>query len=577
MTASNVIYNADSKQIHAASYSVDIPTDRPFLFIKDADGRALMDLFYPSAVNSTIGQDDAAAVEPWQIEIREDCVTLYTHITSPIWRRKQVELNCYADRMVFQVEVEGQGSLTDVHYFGGYCSAFIRWGSGFFWSGQRFNQAFNPEPNTSERWFLPPSTSMEIDMTGVPLPGRDDWFFTPPPFCYAFETELNWMGLGIACPPGQNQYSAYRYHGREGAFHLSLSYEGQTRVEHRLRLPAVEINFAPDAYAVLADHTASLRHKQYVPDRRSTPLPEWWSQPIYCGWGSQCYLSAVGGGRAPDYATQENYEGFLAALAQRGILPGTVVIDDKWQRTYGLNDVDTQKWPDLPGFIRQQHAQDRHVLLWLKFWDPEGLSPSMCVRNTAGHPVSVDPTNPAFEACLRDSVRNMLAPDGYGADGFKIDFSARIPASPSLTRSGSQWGLELMRQYLWIVYEEAKKIKPDALIIAHTPHPYLADVVDMIRLNDINVGKDICTAMIHRQKVATIACPSALIDTDNWPMTDRESWRKYLELQPRLGVPALYFATHLDNTREPLEEEDVQRLIEVWQAYRASSQKVELL
>ena len=61
-----------------------------------------------------------------------------------------------------------------------------------------------------------------------------------------------------------------------------------------------------------------------------------------------------------------------------------------------------------------------------------------------------------------------------------------------------------------------------------------------------------------------------MIDTDNWPMTDRESWRKYLELQPRLGVPALYFATHLDNTREPLEEEDVQRLIKVWQAYRAA-------
>ncbi len=576
MPARTVTYNADTKQIFAAMYSVDVPTDRPFVCVKDTDGKTMMDLFYPSSVNSTIGQDEAAAIDPWQIEIREDCVILYTHILSPIWRRKHVEILCYADRIIYQIEVEGQGNLTDVNYFGGYCSAFLRWGSGFFWSGQRFQQAFTPEPNTSEQAYHSPSTNLMIDMIGVPLPGRDDWFFTPPPFCYAFEHEAAWLGLGVACPPGQNQYSAYRYHGRDNAFYLSLSYEGQTRVEHRLRLPSIEINFGVDAYAVLSDHADSLRRKQYAPDRRGTPIPEWWSRPIYCGWGSQCYLSSINGGRAPDHATQVNYEGFLAALEERGIFPGTVVIDDKWQRTYGFNDVDLQKWPDLPGFIRQQHAQDRHVLLWLKFWDPEGIAPSMCVRNTAGHPVALDPTNPAFEACLRESIRTMLSPNGYDADGFKIDFSARAPASPSLTRYGSAWGLELMRQYLWIVYDEAKKVKPDALVIAHTPHPYLADVVDMIRLNDINIGKDICAAMIHRQRVAAIACPSALIDTDNWPMTDRKSWRAYLELQPRLGVPALYFATHLDNTREPLEEEDVQRLIEVWKTYSATLQKVEM-
>src|SRR5690606_31690648 len=119
-----------------------------------------------------------------------------------------------------------------------------------------------------------------------------------------------------------------------------------------------------------------------------------------------------------------------------------------------------------------------------------------------------------YEARLRTAVRNMLSPDGYDADGFKIDFTARIPSGYGLRIHEEVWGLELMRRYLSIIYSEAKQTKPDALIIAHTPHPYLADVVDMIRLNDINMDKDVNRAMLHRAKVAMLACPEAIIDTD---------------------------------------------------------------
>jgi hypothetical protein len=576
MTQTELSFDPQHHRILAPCYQLEFPSDRPFLFFMDHQGHTLMELFYPSAVNSTAGLDDAAALSEWQVRADGEALVLTNEITSALWASKRVEVFCYPDRLSYAITVEGEGNLTDVRYFGGYSSAIVRWGSGFFWSGQCFRQAFNPEPNTREQNYLSPASNLVIDMMGVPLPGRDDWFFTPPPFCYSFEIPDGWLGLSIACPPGQNQYSAYRYHGREGAFHLSLSYEGQTRVKGTYRLPEVQINFGLDAYAVLDDHARQLRRMGYAPDAQRVAA-DWWSLPIYCGWGSQCYLAAVDGARAPDYATQVNYEGFLRALEQRGINPGTIVIDDKWQHTYGQNDVDLQKWPDLPGFIRDQHFVGRHVLLWLKFWDPEGLPPEACVRNAAGLPVAVDPTNPLYEECLRDSVRNMLSESGYGADGFKIDFSARAPASPGLSRSGSEWGLELMRRYLWIVYDEAKRVKPDALIIAHTPNPYLADVVDMIRLNDINTGRDVIAAMRHRQRVAAIACPRALIDTDNWPMTDRATWRAYLEVQPELGVPALYFATHMDNTREPLTEEDILRLIDVWKVYCSTRRQVELI
>jgi hypothetical protein len=107
-------------------------------------------------------------------------------------------------------------------------------------------------------------------------------------------------------------------------------------------------------------------------------------------------------------------------------------------------------------------------------------------------------------------------------------------------------------------------------VIAHTPHPYLADVVDMIRLNDINVGKDVNAAMQHRARIAQLACPDALIDTDNWPITDLAAWRRYLPLQIQLGVPALYCVTEIDTTGEPLEESDYALVRDLWAQYRAA-------
>ncbi|MDF2814826.1 MAG: family 31 glycosyl hydrolase, alpha-glucosidase, partial [Paenibacillus sp.] len=163
-------------------------------------------------------------------------------------------------------------------------------------------------------------------------------------------------------------------------------------------------------------------------------------------------------------------------------------------------------------------------------------------------------------------VRRMLsqADGAYNADGFKIDFSARIPSGPGIRLHGNTWGLELMKLYLFILYDEAKKVKQDALIMSHTPHPYLADVVDMIRLNDINTGKPVNRAMTHRAKVAAAALPNAVIDTDNWPIANKATWREYVRLQPELGVPSLYYASHIDSTQEPLTEDDYALIRESW-------------
>ncbi|MBN2047000.1 MAG: hypothetical protein JW750_04070 [Anaerolineaceae bacterium] len=548
-------------------YELVFHADRPFVTLKTPDGQVLFDLFAASAVHAAQGRDDCTRMGEW-VRGEQDGAAVFTlRLESAFWQSKTVRFLCEPERFTYALEVEGKGDVSEVQYFGGYFSAIPRWGSGFFPSAQGVLRGFFPEPETAENHYFSPDSSAKIDLIGVPLPGRGDWFFTPPPFCYAFEyNDTSWIGAGLEAPAEQNYYHQLTYRGQPGGFYLSLLYEGKPSIDGRYALPSIGFDFASTEYEALAKHVAALRRQGLVPAAAHKARPDWWHAPIFCGWGSQCYLASLEGGRAPDFSRQALYDGFLSALDAHDVNPGVVVLDDKWQASYGENEVDPEKWPDLPGFIAAQHAQGRKVLLWLKAWDPEGLPAEECARNAAGLPIAFDPTHPKFEARLRASVRRMLSAEGYDADGFKIDFTARIPVGPGIQLYGEARGLELMKAYLRILHEEAKAVKSDALIMAHTPHPYLADVLDMIRLNDINTGQPVNPAMIHRARVASIACPNAVIDTDNWPMPNRTAWREYLPLQAELGVPSLYFATHIDATGEPLEEEDYQLIRETWAA-----------
>ena len=556
-------------RLKAKAYTLTFAPDRPFVQVHDTHGVQLAELFMLSSVHPLNGRDDTTAIGSWEPTETSDEIVVSLCAASSTWQSKTYRLRCRPHCFQYEIEVQGTGALAEVNYFGGYYSGQVRWGSGFFWSGQQFKQGFNPEPNTEEINHFAPAGGAAIDLMGVPLPGKGGWFFTPPPFCFAFESAHGWVGLGVEAQAGAKRFTEFCYHGRPDGFHLSLSFEGHTAVAGAYELPAIGFYFGHDELSVLSAHVQALARVDIAPQQPARDKPDWWFEPIFCGWGAQCQLAARANGTAPDHARQADYERFLDTLGQNGINPGTVTIDDKWQTTYGDNAVDENKWPDLSGFIAHQHAAGRRILLWLKLWDSEGLPADECITNARGLPLSVDPSNPKFESRLRAQVRRMLGSASYNADGFKIDFSARIPSGPGIRTFGDSWGLELMKRYLGIIYDEAKRAKPDALVITHTAHPYLADVVDMIRLNDLNRGTDIARAMKHRARIAAIACPDALIDTDNWPMTDKATWRAYTQLQPELGVPSLYYTSHIDSTGEALDAGDYELIREVWARYRA--------
>ena len=123
---------------------------------------------------------------------------------------------------------------------------------------------------------------------------------------------------------------------------------------------------------------------------------------------------------------------------------------------------------------------------------------------------------------------------------------------------------------------KSKKSNPEALVITHAPHPGFADVTDMIRLNDMLRLDDpgplpaasVVQQMRYRARVASAAMPDVLVDTDDWCVPDKRTWRAYLEEKPSLGVPSLYYATHLDLSGEALDEDDYAALRRIWSDWR---------
>lgn len=525
-----------------------------------AEGKVLAQLSLLSAFDRVDAVDETLAVE-----VRRDGDTIEIERRSTIWARAGATVECRRDSVAVRTWVEGDGVLRDVQLLGG---RFLTTGpTGFFPSGTDAERLFTPNPGDPGRLVLSAGERAVIGVSGDSAPGRGNWFFTPAPLFFALDD----LGIGLVAPVDELTFVQVEFCPSDRGFHLALDYEGHTRVEGRFEAPTIVLRAAADPYEGIRLHRDDLP----LPERTAADAP-WWREPIFCGWGAQCHLAAHDGRPAPAHATQENYDAFLAVLDRHGVAPGTVVIDDKWQTAYGTNEPDATKWPDLRSWIAARHQAGQHVLLWWKAWDPEGVDPELCIRTPEGVPVAMDPTNPKTRELLQSSLAAMLSAEGLDADGLKVDFTARTPSGAALTLHGETWGIALLHELLAVVYAAAKAAKRDALVITQTPHPSFVDVSDMIRLNDMlrlddaSAYPPVVPQMRHRAAVARAACPELLVDTDDWAVPDKRTWREYLELKPELGVPSLYYATHLDVSGEALDEDDYAALRRTWDRWRAA-------
>ncbi|HET7138219.1 MAG TPA: hypothetical protein VFI04_07670 [Gaiellaceae bacterium] len=545
--------------VEREGYRLELAADGRRAVLTRPDGEHWLTLSLLASFDRTDARDESVS---WQATADDATITIERRSTA--WDRAGVTLTCGERSLELRAWVEGSGRLADVHLLGGRSLHGPK--TGLFRTGTSCTTLFSAGADEPAKLLRGADEEVVLGVSGDGELGRGHWFLTPPPLFLAFrrDDEERWLGLGLEAPVERLRFVQAVHRPGDRAFHLVLEHEGHTAVDGRFEAPAVVLTPG------LASPYDGVRAQ--AEPREPREQPAWWRGAIFCGWGAQCQLASTGLGRAPDLSTRANYDTFLAALGEHGVLPPTIVIDDKWQRTYGRNEPDEDKWPDLRGWIAARHDEGRRVLLWWKAWDPEGLPDELCVRRPDGAPVAVDPTAPGTAALMREVMHELLAPGGLDADGLKVDFTAQTPSGESLAVHGRAWGISLLHELLRLVYDGAKEAKPDALVITHTPHPAFADVTDMVRLNDMLRLDDpgplrpgtVVPQMRHRAAVAAAAIPGVLVDTDDWTIPDLATWRDYLHAKLELGVPSLYYATRLDLTGEQLEEQDYAALRRVF-------------
>lgn len=578
----------DGTTVRAPGYRLEVHPERPRAVLRDAEGRVWTELSLLASLDVVGGRDESYDVAPARVvERTADAVELVVEASSAVWGRKAVHVRCTEGEVEVWATAAGPAPsgarLGEVTLLGG--RAVLPSGAaGTFRSAIRFASLFSPAPTEPVHVVRPATAASSLGVVGDAEPGRLHGIFSPPPLCWALGSrpaagatdvpDGSWWGLSIRAPVGELTMTAVRYDPLDGGFLMRLDYEGHTAAGDAVRTPSVVLRPAAGPWQALADYRDDLVERGLAPSAPE-PGPDWWTAPIFCGWGAQCARAAGTGRPAADLARQDVYDELLGVLDAAGVRSGTIVVDDRWQASYGTGSVDTDHWPDLRGWIAGQHAAGRRVLLWWKAWDPAGLPADECVTDPAGRPVAVDVATPAYRTRLARVVADLLGPDGLDADGFKVDFTQRAPSGESLRAADGPWGIAALHTLLATITAAAKAAKPDALIVTHTPHPSFGDVTDMVRLNDV-LERDVAGAPVpvveqlrFRHRVARAALPGHPIDTDQWPMPDRASWRAYVEVQATLGVPALYYAESIDNSGEALTADDLALVARTWAEYRA--------
>jgi hypothetical protein len=504
----------------------------------------------------------------------EDAFELSATAKSSLWTDRRFEWRFFPDHIEFQQFAGGTGKLGRCYFLSNGISG--RWDNGttggYAWGTTIYaDRYFAPNPNLADQFdftiampqILGFSVGREESTEQDFRPERMTGIFAPPPLFLAFHLNDTWTGIGIGAKPGDYQFPALEYTGsRYAGASFYVDYMGYRGVDGSFASPVLNINMAYSPLDALQSYTSWLTAGGFATESVAKDVL-WHHLPIFCGWAEQTVESVPQGGAPNKLSTQANYERWLATLDERGLPVGTIVIDDKWQQGYGNFEVDQAKWPDLKGFISAQHAKGRHVLLWVPVADTDGLPPSLCVTYQ-GKCAIADVGKPEYEAWLRPRIRHLV--QDLGVDGFKEDW-VDSPAAPGLPLTGSATGIEFVRRFQSILYSEAHRWKPDAMVETQTTNALFRESSDVIRLNDIwYASRNVTEMMRLRARIANVA-GWPLVDTDNASSTSLKEWWSYMQAQPSIGIPALYFVSRTETTQESPSAADWSYLAALWNTY----------
>jgi hypothetical protein len=560
--------------IEMKEYSIEIKAGAPPRIAVLREHEAVFEAPLVSGLDSETQREKLTTVEYAVRPIGDGSYELSATARSSLWTGRRFVWRFLPDRIEFQQFASGAGRLGRAYFLSNGVSN--RWDAGTtdgrgwdttIWA----DRYFAPNPNHANQFEFNIAMPQTLGFGDGGRSGSEQDFrperitgiFAPPPLFLAFHMNMTWTGVGIGTRPGDYQFPALEYTGsRYAGASFYVDYLGYREIAGEYASPLMAITFGFDPMDVLARYTAWLDEKGFSTTAARHDV-RWHHLPLFCGWAEQT-VESVPLGQAPNrLATQANYEKWIAELEKRGLPLGTIVIDDKWQAGYGTFAVDAQKWPDMKGFVAEQHARGRHVLLWVPVAHPDGLPESLCIV-VKGKCVGADVSNPEYEAYLRERIHHLVA--DVGIDGFKEDW-VDAPSVAGLPISATVAGIEFVRRFQSILYSETHAAKPDAMVETQTVNALFRDSSDVTRLNDIwYASRNVAEMMRVRARIANIS-GWPVLDTDNASSTTLRDWWAYMQAQPTIGVPALYFVTRTESTLETPSDAQWSALAGLWQSY----------
>lgn len=559
------------------------------------------DLFIPSSVDTNKGRDLVEDIFKFEISKTSNKISIVFYSKSEMWSSKKYVFELFEDYISHYFEIEGESMKIDtVRYFEGILAKDFK--EDFYLTKHfndkkqtpyrnyssaskiNYNEVFNPEPNSYNYQQFKPYESSQISVNSDLDYCGGNFIANPGILCFLLKYNSFYLTLGLAPNQGEYRFSEYELIGGS-EFGLNLNY-WFSYTTNKFISPILIIKPSMDKENALKEYIDILRSTTGI-IRNKRESHEWWNGPIFCGWGHQSYMSDLFRIRSPkerqpdnatySMSTQGNYELMVKILEQKKINYKILIIDSRWFQYDGIKNIDEGKWPDLKGFVAKMHNQNKKVLLWWNPWGKEGFDNQECIffdskltygkTNRPGRfakfgavneqmKLAPDITVSSVQHKVSSQIKYLISE--VGIDGFKIDHVAATPGIYGLEFPKDSLGLvgiELLKYYLEFFYQTVKSIKKESLVIGQSPNSYLESYQDMIRLGDIysKTSESVLAEMKFRSNMSKLACPSCLIDTDGWPLPSKESWTEYIKHQGEMGVPSLYYLTHLDTSGEEID------------------------
>lgn len=555
-------------RVEAGTYTLEVTAENIAVILA---GERVALLRPGSAVNvlkadGEIGEDKAEGALTCSFADKRDADGSYVFTwtgKSANWEKKEYVVLAKENCFEYFVRVTGKGDVDSVKYFIGDCGDWL------CGSEYDFDTGYMPIPTVNGASQCEFSAQCSYD--------EFSYLTVPPMFCYTFDIRgmIPKLAFGLVADRGEHNFTKFAYQTRRenslARFWLWTDQSGHTRVDGTWQTPSVIVYGADsrsDSLKYYSDYYfATGRADAKDPFERK---PRFWYGPMACGWIEQtAYRIKANIARADcDMAYQPTYDHMLSELRRRDLHPQIIIIDDKWQTGYGSAVVNTEKWPDLRGWIDATlRDYNCRTMLWYKLWDREELPDDMTMDNGQGGRC-VDPSNPKYREYLRETMHRLLSSDEgcCNAYGLKLDYAFTQPVGKDAKSYSGKFGVELFLDYIALIHDCAKAAKPEAIISASPCHPLFTNYVDHARLHDYYPDLRRCyEEFTFRREIYDIAMPGVLFDTDGSAYNTRRDTMRYMRLAPKIGIPDLYCITEFPSLT--LSDDDWESVADIWREY----------